>query len=211
VVLAARAGADAFVSNLISPDDAWPFFRGDLRDVSREAVGMPIVQISDIDELATRIRTAGAPVTLTLDPSRPEQGHLRVFNEDAATDADGDGVVEYEQVGEFASLPHVRDELAPPAGTWTIHNTEVRGDRAYSAWFSHGIVALDVGDPTAPAKVGQFVPDTSRRYSAGLGPGPTEFWGCEVADLREGRPRRGGGALLAARLSPYVNPATGGA
>ena len=32
------------------------------------------------------------------------------------------------------------------------------GDRAYASWYSHGIVALDVTDPTAPQLVGQFVP-----------------------------------------------------
>jgi hypothetical protein len=127
-----------------------------------------------------RIRATPGAVTMQLAPSRPEQGHLRVFSEAAASDADADGVLEYRQVGEFAGLPHVRDELAPPAGTWTIHNTEVRGARAYSSWFSHGIVALDVSDPKRPRKVGQFVPDTSKRYSAGLGVGPTEFWGVAV-------------------------------
>jgi hypothetical protein len=182
VVRAARAGATAFVSNMVSPDDAWPFLRGDAKAVARAAAGMPIVQISDIDELADRVRAAmaGGPVTLKLTPSRPEQGHLRVFSEATASDADADGVKEYRQVGEFAGLPHVRDDLTPPAGTWTIHNTEVRGARAYSSWFSHGIVALDVSDPKRPRKVGQFVPDTSKRYSAGLGVGPTEFWGVAI-------------------------------
>jgi hypothetical protein len=49
-------------------------------------------------------------------------------------------------------------ELNPPEGGWSIHNTEVLADRAYSSWYSHGIVALDVSHPTRPAKVGQFVP-----------------------------------------------------
>jgi hypothetical protein len=49
-------------------------------------------------------------------------------------------------------------QLFPPDGGWSIHNTEVLGDRAYSSWYSHGIVALDVRHPTRPAKVGQFVP-----------------------------------------------------
>ena len=180
VIRAARAGALAFVSNLVSPDDAWPFFRGDLREVTRAAGGMPVVQISDIDDMVKRIRATAGAVTMRLAPSRPEQGHLRVFSEATADDTDADGVLEYRQVGEFAGLPHVRDELAPPAGTWTIHNTEVRGARAYSAWFSHGIVALDVSDPKRPRKVGQFVPDTSKRYSDGLGVGPTEFWGVAI-------------------------------
>ena len=33
------------------------------------------------------------------------------------------------------------------------------GNRAYSAWYSNGIVAVAVSNPTAPTRVGQFVPD----------------------------------------------------
>ncbi|HET7686386.1 MAG TPA: hypothetical protein VFM19_08295, partial [Candidatus Limnocylindria bacterium] len=51
--LAADAGALAIVSNLVSVDDAWPF--GPDADVSTTE-GMPILQISDIDEVAWAIR-----------------------------------------------------------------------------------------------------------------------------------------------------------
>ncbi len=181
VLLAARAGATAFVSNLVSPDDAWPFFNGDLRAVARGAGAMPAVQISDIDGVADRVRTAlaGGAVTMTLTPNPPSHGFLRVFREGAA-DPDGDGVAEFSQVGSFANLPNVQGVLHPPAGTWTIHNTEVRGNRAYSSWFAHGIVALDITNPTAPAKVGQFVPDTSNRYASSLGVGPASIWGVAI-------------------------------
>lgn len=182
VLLAADAGADAFLSNLVSPDDAYAFFDGDLRAVQREAGGMPIVQISDIDELADEIREGleGGEVTVTLDPGEPGLGFLRVFSEEEATDDDGDGVLEFAQVGEFSDLPHVTGEAHPPPGSWLIHNTEVNGDRAYSAWYSHGVVALDVGDQTNPELVGQFVPPTENQRAGGFGPGPALVWGVAI-------------------------------
>jgi hypothetical protein len=180
VVLAAAAGAKAFVSNLISLDDAYGYFQGNLKAVTRAAAGMPVVQIADIDEMVDRLRAApAASRTITLKPGPFEFGHLRVFREGNAN-TDGDPLPDYQQVGEFADLPYVRGSRNPPPGTWTIHNTEVRGTRAYSSWFSHGIVALDVSNPTNPRKVGQFVPNTSQRYTAGLGAGPTNFWGVAI-------------------------------
>ena len=79
-------------------------------------------------------------------------GYLRVF--DAAT---GD------QVAAFDDLPYVHDIAGPP-GDWSIHNTEVAGDHAYSSWYSHGVVALDLSPlagatPGDPSMVGQFVPE----------------------------------------------------
>lgn len=182
---AIRAGATAMLSNLVSPDDAWPFFRGGsrtLRAIQQEAGDFVVVQVSDIDELADGIRAglSGGPVTVSLTPSTPSHGYLRVFAESAATDADGDGVQEYAEVGHFRDAPNVYDTLNPPAGSWTIHNTEVNGARAYSSWFSNGIVALDLTNPAAPAMVGQFVPPTSSRYAGSLGPGPAEAWGVAI-------------------------------
>jgi hypothetical protein len=162
VLRAARAGARALLLNLISPDDAYPYPPSEqaLQEIAQVAEGMPAVMISDIDELADRIRAALAngAVRVRLRPGRPSFGFLRVYSERGAADRNHDGVPEYRQVGRFAGLPHVTGELFPPDGGWSIHNTEVLGDRAYSSWYSHGIVALDVGHPTQPAKVGQFVP-----------------------------------------------------
>jgi hypothetical protein len=181
VLLAAAAGADAVLFNLISPDQAWPFFRGDLRAVQREAVGMPAVMISDIDGMADRLRDALAAeqaVTVTLDPQEPSWGFIRVFQETG--ELGPDGVTEFVQVGEFSDLPHVTGELVTPPGTWSVHNTEVLGNRAYSSWYSHGVVALDLSDPTAPARVGQFVPPTGQRKSGSLGVGAPEVWGVAI-------------------------------
>jgi hypothetical protein len=67
-----------------------------------------------------------------------------------------------------------------PPGSWSVHNTEVLGDRAYSAWYSNGIVALDLSNPTSPEMVGQFVPNTSNRHANSLGVGPAEVWGVTI-------------------------------
>lgn len=87
---------------------------------------------------------------------------------------------EFAEVGHFWDAPNVRESLSPPPGSWTIHNTEVNGERAYSSWFSNGIVALDVSNPTAPEIVGQFVPPTNSRYAGALGVGPAEVWGVAI-------------------------------
>ncbi|MGI8658768.1 MAG: LVIVD repeat-containing protein [Candidatus Limnocylindria bacterium] len=168
--LAAQAGAVAFVSNLISIDDPYPF--GPDADVSATA-GMPVLQITEIDDIAAAIRAqlaVGTDVTFTATSEEPPTwGHLRVYREDA-----GD---EWQQVGEFRGP--ATGPVTPP-GSWSIHNTEVLGDRAYSSWYSAGIIALDVSDPTNPTRVGQFVPDTSRRHANSLGTGPAEVWGVAI-------------------------------
>jgi hypothetical protein len=89
---------------------------------------------------------------VTLRAPRGSWGFLRVF--DAETGA---------QVARFDDLPYVHDIDGPP-GDWTIHNTEVAGDRAYSSWYSNGVVALDLApladaSPGDPLMVGQFVPE----------------------------------------------------
>src|SRR5262245_30745067 len=98
-------------------------------------------------------------------------GYLRVFTESSAQDINGDGVVEYAQVGALTEPPHTSGELFPPPGSWAIHNTEVYGNRAYSSWYSNGIVAVDLSDLTAPRMVGQLVPPTNKWFASSLGMG----------------------------------------
>ena len=170
------AGAKAVLGN----------FRGRYRpnifffNVSRVAdqlTGMPVVIVSDIDGVADAIRADEARASVRLTPQTPSWGYLRVFSEASGDDADGDGVLEYDQVGSFADLPHVVDQYpAPRHGIWTIHNTEVLGDRAYSSWYAHGIVALDMTDPRSPTKVGQFVPPTDDERFIG----PAQLWGVAI-------------------------------
>lgn len=161
ILHAAEAGAAAFVFNFVSPDRPAGWYQPGSRAMERideEAAGMPVIGVASIDGLARAVRDAQEPVTMTLEPGTPEFGFLRVFSEASGTDQDGDGVVEYAQVGEFAGLPHVRGEFPPAVGDWTIHNTEVWGDHAFSSWYSHGIVALDLSNPADPTLVGQFAP-----------------------------------------------------
>ena len=162
---AVDAGARAIVFNVVSPDDAYPFGpRSEkvFEELQERATGVPMVMVSDIDEVAARIRDRLAQSIederLTLRPGYPSYGSLRVFAEDSASDRDGDGVDDYAQVGSFAGVPNVQGERFPAFGEWTIHNTEVLGDRAYSSWYSNGVVALDVSDPRSPRFVGRFVP-----------------------------------------------------
>jgi hypothetical protein len=180
VVRAAEAGADGVLFNLISPDDAYPYFEGSAKAVQQAAGGMAIVQVSDIDGLATAIRAAAGPVTVTLDPSEPTWGFIRVFSEASSSDVNGDGTPEFTQVGSFDDLEHTSGQLFTPPGSWSVHNTEVNGDHAYSSWYSHGIVALDLANPASPTLVGQFVPPTSDRFAGSLGHGPAEVWGVAI-------------------------------
>jgi len=92
LVLAAEAGATVFVSNLLSIDDAYAYGPDTDADLS-VAQGMPVMQISDIDGLAGEIRAAPGPVTMTLDPSTPGWGFLRVFRETPGEN--------WEEVGRF--------------------------------------------------------------------------------------------------------------
>ena len=169
-LLASAAGARAFVSNLISPDDAYILSPG-VDGKALAALSIPVFQIADIDDIADAIRAAGV-ATITLTAVEPSWGYLRVFREDASN--------EWQQVGAFTGAPHAFGEHPTPPGSWSIHNTEVLGNRAYSSWYSNGIVALDLSTPTTPVMRGPFVPDTSRRNANSLGPGPAQMWGVAI-------------------------------
>ena len=101
---------------------------------------MAIVQISDIDGLATAIRDAAGPVTVTLDPSEPTWGFIRVFSEASSSDVNGDGTPEFTQVGSFDDLEHTsgRDRwwrAAHDATSWTSAEFEDDPDaRAADDW-----------------------------------------------------------------------------
>lgn len=138
--VALRVGAVAVVHDFISPDTSpqwWSF------------VEMPIpVLFTDHATAVGMVRSGRAKLIAGV----PAWGFLRVF--DAATG---------EQVATFDDLPNVRT-LNHPEGFWSIHNTEVNGDIAYSSWYSHGVVALDLSplsaDPIGdPVLVGQFAPE----------------------------------------------------
>ncbi|HET8526246.1 MAG TPA: hypothetical protein VFM81_06360 [Actinomycetota bacterium] len=110
----------------------------------------------------------------TLRARRGSWGFLRVFDADTGA-----------QVAAFDDLPYVHD-IAGPSGAWSIHNTEVAGDHAYSSWYSHGIVALDLtslasATPADPAMVGQFVPKPGASSpTKAIPPGDAQVWGVFV-------------------------------
>ena len=186
VVLAAKAGAKAVVSNLVSPGDADAFiFPGDLGEVQDSAKGMPIIQISNIDDEAHAIREAleSRPVRVHLTPAAPTHGFVRVFQEDIGRDRDGDGVVELRQVGKFDELPNVAGTIDTPPGVWAVHNTEVRGRRAYSSWYSNGIVALNLDTPAHPRRVGRFAPPDPLVWGVAIDPETGILY---VSDMRSG-------------------------
>jgi hypothetical protein len=114
------------------------------------------------------------PQEVTFEPNTPAVGYVRIFDETQLTDLDGDGVAqEFTQVATFTEPPHVFGELTPPArGTWSVHNTEVRGQIAYSSWYSNGIIAWDLSDITQPVMVGQFRPPTREGWP--------QVWGVAV-------------------------------
>ena len=172
-ILAANAGATALVSNLISPDDAYHISPGvPLRQLAPAVAGLPVFQIADIDDLVDEIRVATGAVTLTVTAQTPSWGYVRVFREN--------GTRAWQQVGAFTDAPHAYGEHPTPTGSWSVHNTEVLGNRAYSSWYSNGVVAIDLSDPTRPRWAGQFVPATSNRHANSLGRGPAEMWGVSI-------------------------------
>ena len=170
-LFAQAAGATALVSNLVSPDDAYVLGPG----VSSKALAglrIGVFMIAAIDDVAAALRAPGGADTMAIRAEAPSWGYLRVFRETAGG--------EWLQVGRFTDAPHAYGEHPTPVGSWSIHNTEVRGNRAYSAWYSNGVVAIDLSNPLAPVRRGQFVPDTSSRHSNALGVGPAEVWGVAI-------------------------------
>lgn len=160
---AANHGATALLSNLISPDDPFPFPFFPPNGVADDE-DMVVVQVADADGLAAALRGAVVTSSVTLTPNTPAVGYVRIFDESQLTDLDGDGnAEEFTEVATFTEPDHVLGDLTVPRrGTWSVHNTEVNGNIAYSSWYSHGIVAWDLSTITAPAQVGQFRPRTRR-------------------------------------------------
>lgn len=169
LIHAASSGARALLVNVTGSDSvpAGLFLLSIPKDLlsdralRKKVKGLPVVMVSERDGLAPATRQLtdlGLPTTMVLSPQTPSWGFLRVF-EESTQDQDQDGVYEFKQVGSFSDLENVQGENALRVqGMWTIHNTEVVKNRAYSSWYLHGIVALDMSDPTNPEKVGQLVP-----------------------------------------------------
>jgi hypothetical protein len=159
----ASAGAIAVVHDFISTSTSPQWF--DFGDVA-----IPVLFTDHAT--AQGMRDAGRA---TLEATPPTWGFLRVFDAKSG-----------KQVAEFNALPHV-SELPSPTGDWSIHNTEVRGDRAYSSWYSHGIVALDLSpldrsEPGNPRMVGQWVPPGAPSHTPVLHSGVAIVWGVAIRE-----------------------------
>ena len=148
--LAQAAGAAAVVHRFDSPDISPQWW-----DFSEATIPVLFTDVDTADGMVS----AG---TAIIRAQQPTWGFLRVY--DAAT-----GV----QVSQFDDVPNINDLSRAGAGFWSIHNTEVSGSIAYAAWYSNGIVALDLDPIDDIRMVGQFVP-----------PGEpfAEIWGVFVGD-----------------------------
>src|SRR6266511_3938385 len=62
----------------------------------------------------------------------------------------------------------------------TVHDAGDGGQASDYAGAAGKLALADVSDPTQPERVGQFVPDTSRRHANSLGVGPAEVWGVAI-------------------------------
>jgi hypothetical protein len=188
LVMAAGAGTAAVIANVVGNERpfgslGFPLNPSNVESTLQALEGLPVVAVGSMDGLADELRAAAGDVPVTLEPQEPSWGFLRVFDESQASDADGDGVLEVPQVGSFAG-PHTTGEAVSPQGIWSIHNTEVSGDRAYSSWYSNGIIALDVSDPTDPQMVGQFARPSRLRSGVfeqqGITQKTAQTWGVAV-------------------------------
>jgi hypothetical protein len=65
----------------------------------------------------------------------------------------------YPEIVSRFSLPENRCENLPGAGAvFTPHNPLVVGELAFVSWYAAGVQAVDLSDPSAPRRTGQFVP-----------------------------------------------------
>jgi hypothetical protein len=153
---AEAAGARAVVHDFIAQNTSPQWF--DFGDV-----GVPVLFTDH--ETAQGMVAAGKA---TLKARRPSWGYLRVYNAKTG-----------KQLAAFDRAPNVR-KLPAPEGDWTIHNTEIEGKRAYSSWYSNGIVAIDIGNFVKGKRhgklrmVGQFVPSGPSTFPV------AEVWGVAV-------------------------------
>jgi hypothetical protein len=67
------------------------------------------------------------------------------------------------------TLPENRCTNLPPGGAlFTPHNPLVAGDLGFVSWYGAGVQAVDLSDPRAPRRVGQFVPTGEGAAPRGL-------------------------------------------
>ena len=162
--VAEEVGAAAVLHDWVSNETGpIPF----LADVD---LGIPVVLA---DHSIAREAVEAGHVRLIGQP--PSWGFIRVFDADTG-----------EQVAKFDAAGYVHSGLRGPVGFWSVHNNEVWGDRDYAAWYTDGVVALDIGTldgapPGDPVLVGRFVPEGGPSHVPGFIPdGVPVVWGVVV-------------------------------
>lgn len=144
---AKRAGAAAIVHDFISTATSPRWWNPD-------DVNTPV--------LFTDHTTAEGMVaagTASLQGQEPSWGFIRVFDATAG-----------QQVAKVDGADNVH-AYPPRDGFWSVHNSEVMGDRSYASWYSDGLIALDLTplNGTTPADrvmVGRFVPAGAPSHSS---------------------------------------------
>lgn len=86
-------------------------------------------------------------------------------------------------VADVALPENVCEDLPGEDAIFTAHNALVVGDVAFVSWFGGGVQALDVSDPAAPQRVGQFVPAGEGAAEASyVGRYPVQVWSYPLLD-----------------------------
>ena len=86
-------------------------------------------------------------------------------------------------VAQTALPENVCEGLPGEDAIFTAHNALVVGEVAFVSWFAGGVQALDVGDPAAPRRVGQFVPAGEGAAEASyVGRYPVQVWSYPLLD-----------------------------
>lgn len=165
--LARRLGAKAVLHDVIAEQMSPQWW-----DTSGP-IGMPVVLTKH--GVALRILERGRT---RLVATRPSWGYIRVVD-----------VQTGQQVARFDDVPRMHS-LRSGGGDWTVHNTVVEGDRAYSSWYTAGVVALDISpldEPghANPTRVGRFVPKVGENTTGAWPDGLPLVWGV-VADPATG-------------------------
>lgn len=96
----------------------------------------------------------GNAITTTLEAGTPVRGKVQIV-------PDAFGFTRFADVSDPAmprmlaseyTIPQTR-QVPAPAGTWSVHNPWVDGDRVYLSHYSAGVRVLDVSDPGAPSEI----------------------------------------------------------
>jgi hypothetical protein len=80
-------------------------------------------------------------------------------------------------------LPSTSQFPPPGPGDFTIHDPKIKGKRLYTSWYTEGVVVWDIANPSAPKKIGQFIPPEKAEDPLGVffpGEEFVEIWGVYI-------------------------------